>query len=1078
MTGTTRDPAQYVNRTVLASTISALLAGGGVAQAQDNGLEEITVTGSRIVRRDLEAASPIVTIDSARLENSSTVSIESVLNQMPQFVPEGTQFDQGIQAGPTASLGIGSVNLRGIGANRTLVLVDGRRAQPANAALLIDVSTIPAAAIERVETITGGASAVYGADAMAGVVNFILKKDFEGVDMDFHTMDTAAGGGSETRFTSLLGVNSGDGKSNVMLGVEWYQRGQVLQKDRDFYLNGWFDPGSNAGGFIQQPGYSPSSAILGVGTVPSGGLPTQAAVDSIFTANPTQYAGYFPCDGWATDTNNDGTINFNDCSAAAGAAGQWAVNRTSEIYFNPDGTPFVLAGAHGYNGPFDSASSQTAPGAGYAGVRLQPNGDLGQVAYVGQASSPLTRRSLFGRATREINDNLTAFVQANYSNGEVTTTGGYPPAITVWSAPIPVDGRAIPAALQTLLASRTLNGNAVPDNPWTLFRVLDFLGDAVTTKTSNDVYQIMAGVDGTFSNRDWTWEAYLSTGQTDSLSFFYNMPSLQRYQYLLSQTNGTWGAGSFTSGRNYVQTCTSGLPIFTDSSTLGSGQVSANCVESISAKSRSVLKLQQDIGEFNLQGKLIDMKAGEMRFAVGASTRKNTFQFDPSETNDRESVVENPMSIFASNNTAGGTKVSELYGELLVPVASRLDLEFGFRESSYADSDIGTTDTWKSLFTWRATDTLTLRGGLQRAERAPNTAELFQGVGLLVVGFSVSDPCSYTTTAPWGNVAGNANRTAVQDLCRTIIDNSDGDPSNDGMSVFDTGTAGPDGFARPGNPFFPLEIELRQGNVNVQPEKGDTFTLGLVIQGPGSLDGLTASFDYYNIEITDAIAPLNSLFAYQQCFNADGASNPTLTYSGNSYCSLILRNVVSGERSSVDAPFINTGSLQTEGVDVSVNWTTDLGDGAFFINSLMTFLGKYDVQDAPGTPIVHEKDTLQTQDGAQYKYKLTNTFGYTFGGGRANVALQWRYLPAIRDEAAARSPNTNVFPVDSYQSFNLSAGYDINDKISLRMGIDNLTDATPNIVGARPGDGNAEVTRADYFDILGRRGYVGVKMSF
>src|ERR1044071_10289668 len=157
MLGSTRDQTQVVNRTVLASTISALLAGGGAAQAQQQapnpqGLEEITVTGSRIVRRDLEAASPIVTIDAARFENSSTISIESVLNQMPQFVPEGTQFDQGIQAGPTASLGIGSVNLRGIGPNRTLVLIDGRRGQPANAALVIDVNTIPSAAIQRVET--------------------------------------------------------------------------------------------------------------------------------------------------------------------------------------------------------------------------------------------------------------------------------------------------------------------------------------------------------------------------------------------------------------------------------------------------------------------------------------------------------------------------------------------------------------------------------------------------------------------------------------------------------------------------------------------------------------------------------------------------------------------------------------------------------------------------------------------------------------------------------------------------------------------------------------------------------------
>src|SRR5689334_8186318 len=102
MLGSTREQTLGVNRTVLASTISALLAGGGAAQAQQTqpsqGLEEITVTGSRIVRRDLEAPSPIMTVDAARFENSSTISIESVLNQMPQFSPEGTQFDQGIQA--------------------------------------------------------------------------------------------------------------------------------------------------------------------------------------------------------------------------------------------------------------------------------------------------------------------------------------------------------------------------------------------------------------------------------------------------------------------------------------------------------------------------------------------------------------------------------------------------------------------------------------------------------------------------------------------------------------------------------------------------------------------------------------------------------------------------------------------------------------------------------------------------------------------------------------------------------------------------------------------------------------------
>ena len=251
---TSRDEAQLVNYTVLASTISALLAGGtaGQAQAQEAGLEEITVTGSRIVRRDLDAASPIMTVDTERLENSSTISIESVLNQLPQFVPDSTQFDSVNVASGAVTPGIASVSLRGIGANRTLVLIDGRRAQPVNASLIVDLNTIPSAAIERVETITGGASAVYGADALAGVVNFVLKDDFEGVEMDFQTTATAEGDGEETRFTSLIGVNGADGNGNVMFGVEWYNREMVLQRDREFYRNGWEDSTNQTGGFLSR----------------------------------------------------------------------------------------------------------------------------------------------------------------------------------------------------------------------------------------------------------------------------------------------------------------------------------------------------------------------------------------------------------------------------------------------------------------------------------------------------------------------------------------------------------------------------------------------------------------------------------------------------------------------------------------------------------------------------------------------------------------------------------------------------------------------------------------------------------
>src|SRR5690606_30093716 len=495
----------------LATTISSVLGTSLLsesADAQQEVLEEVLVTGSGIARRDFSAPSPIVTVDAARLEQSSTLSIESVLNQMPQFMPAGTQFVSGGQASSTTSLGIASVNLRGIGQNRTLVLVDGRRPQPANAALVVDINTIPAAAIERVETITGGASAVYGADALAGVVNFILKRDFEGVEMDFHSGITAEGDGEESRFTTLIGLNADDGRGNVMLGVEWYKREIVWQRDRDFYMNGWYDPQTTAGGFLMPAGFS-----FGAGAP----RPTQEAVDAVFA----EY-GIPP-----------GTVNVT------ADPDRPVVN---EIYFNPDGSPFILQGAVNYRGPLGS----TERGYGFAGMRINPNGNLGQVFFDGIASTPLERRAAFGRAFYRLTDNVTAFAQVTYSNVEVTTNGGYPPAITVWQATIPHDEREIPPALKTLLESRQrpvrdpdtgeiIGTESAADEPWQLFRVIDFFGAPQMQTTTNDVYQIMAGLEGGFPNRDWTWEAYVSTGETETLNAYMNLPSLQRYQTLVAQ---------------------------------------------------------------------------------------------------------------------------------------------------------------------------------------------------------------------------------------------------------------------------------------------------------------------------------------------------------------------------------------------------------------------------------------------------------------------------------------------------------------------------------------------------------------
>jgi outer membrane receptor protein involved in Fe transport len=400
-----------------------------------------------------------------------------------------------------------------------------------------------------------------------------------------------------------------------------------------------------------------------------------------------------------------------------------------------------------------------------------------------------------------------------------------------------------------------------------------------------------------------------------------------------------------------------------------------------------------------------------------------------------------------------------------------------------------------------------VRGGYQVATREPNTEELFAGPRLNTVNdFVFGDPCQVSTTAPWGNRppsqypappgtgrtggAPNPNYLQVQALCRALIDRSDTNPANDGTSAYDTNLGstqypgtGPNAFTRPGQPFFQAENEVPRGNPNVAPEEAKTWTLGVVFTSPGPLENLTASLDFYNIEITDVIATIDSTFVYSKCLNADGVSNPTYSLNDpGGYCDMIGRQVQTGERDTVQAPYVNSGMLETRGVDITVNWTADIGDsgGGLYLNSIVTLLDEFKIQDATGEPILDVRDTLSTSFyGAQYKYKLNNTLGYNFPNGRASLGLNWRYLPEARSDTATRNPATTQLGAEDYNVFGLNARFSINDRIEFRGGIDNLFDEDPVIVEARPGvDSNTDVTRTEYYDILGRRAYVGLQMSF
>ena len=1044
MNSTERGSASFPTRArnsswLVATAVAAAITGSVVlpaaraADAAEEGLQEVTVTGSRIQRRDLTAPSPIVTVGTQALDNSSTVAVESVLQQLPQFVPGGNQFVSGAQAGAAQTPGAATLNLRGLGSNRNLVLLDGRRLQPANATLAIDVNTIPQAALQGVEVITGGASAVYGPDALAGVVNFILKKDFEGLNVDTQFGTTEHGDGAERRVSVLMGMNGAGGRGNIMIGVDWTKRDAVYQRDRSFYVNGWRDPNNPGGDFMEQPTYV-GTAAGGIGA----NLPTQAAICGIFNLAAT-------------------------CTAPG---------TSSELRFNNDGTPFVQGvitlpngtkvGGLGYNGPLGSltAGRNTM-------VNKLADGSLDEKYTTQYASTPLERHSLFMRGRFDITDNTSAFLQANYTNNEVLTRGNLAPAITTWAVNVPRDSRTLPAALNTLLNSR-----ANPAGPWVLYQVLDYYGVLQSTNTSN-VWQAMAGLQGKMPIKDWTWEAYYSTGKTSTLAET-PTPSLQRYAMLIAAPNFGKNANitvpptGVLGGRGYTLKCTSGLPVFQEF------KPSQDCLNSMETRDRQVTDLTQDIFEANMQGGAFSLPAGEARFAAGVSYRKNDFRFDPGYP--VEQILDNPIGLFASNGTKGSTNVKEVYGELLAPVIKNLDLELGYRLSDF--NTAGTASTYKALFTWKALDQVSFRGGYNYATRAPNTAELYTGQTLLVVPFPDGDPCSVSTRSPWGNLPpgntfsptpSNPDYLKVQALCRAIIGNS--------TSGFDTQTFntpnGPNGFTRANPPFFPLEIEATQGNPKVGPETAKTFTLGAVLTEPFGAKNLTVTVDAYRIKVLDAIAPVSSITAYNNCFNFNKTSNPTYSIT-NPFCQLIQRNAVTGDRAQVLALYSNLGTIETQGVDVTAAWNHDLGPGVFGVNATLSYLDYYKYQ--PDTASKQNDATGTLDQGGQFDYRLLTNFTYKWND--FNFGLQWRHLPSVESAAKAISTTTTQQGAPSYDVFGLTGSYSFG-RYTLRAGVDNVLDQAPPSINAIPGgDTNSDTTNPSYYDVLGRRYFVGLKAKF
>ncbi len=694
-------------RLLLVAASAMLVAGPAAAQEREPEeetatLERVSVTGSRIARPDFESASPIVTVPAEAFEETGAPTVEAALNKFPQFVPS---FD-GTSNNPSAE-GRAQLNLRGLGSEATLVLIDGRRLVPASGTGVPDVNIIPPSLIESVEIVTGGASAVYGSDAVAGVVNFKLKPYFEGIEFDGFYGQTGEGDGDRWDVNVTAGTQFAGGRGSVYGFVGRSERDLLAYGDRDFSRYPLFYLGPGAGFTGPQNGFVPS----GSGTIEEGSA-------FIFTA-PGQ--------------NSMSQATFDSLFASYGfPAG--SVPFQPSLGFNPDSTlftqgTFAPGSVVNFRGERDPLFFNTFR---YTYNFAPPNA----------LQLPLERTSFFGRGTFDVTPSARVYAEALYADYSVTQRLAPTPAD---QEIMPVTNPYIPADLKTLLDSR-------PDPGFPLFwgKRLSEAGPRVV-ENRYDTYQATAGLEADVFDF-WALDAYVQYGASDQKFVQSGNVLRSKMEELTFAPDG-------------------GVSICGGFDAFGLGSISQECMDYITVGASNTVDVSQLTAEISMEGPVMALPAGDLRMAFGVFYKRDEYSYsaDPIASEFLPDGRSDIIGFNASDDVDGDESNTDLYVEALVPLLSNvpgaesLELGLGYRYADYQAA--GGADSYKAELLYRPVNALRLRGSYQRAIRAPSVFELYQPQ---LPTFLFNNPSSGDITDPC--TAGSPARTgpdaeAVEALC-------------------------------------------------------------------------------------------------------------------------------------------------------------------------------------------------------------------------------------------------------------------------------------------------------------------------
>ena len=1102
---------------LLAGTImaGAAVAGfAGPAVAQDSGDEEIVVTGSRIPQPNLIAVSPVTAVDSEDIALRGVTRIEDMLNTLPQtFGAQGANL-------ANASAGTATVDLRQLGAVRTLVLINGRRLVPGDPfTSAADLNAIPGALVDRVEVLTGGASAIYGADAVAGVVNFIMQDDLEGVRFNAQysfyqhnqndepwsqfNINRANGGNpfnriaednvvdGETWDTSVaFGASSEDGRGNVTMYASYRNVAQVLQGDRDFSActlssstTGPDDVFFNCGGstttfpsriqpVIQATGtgigifggpantqscanpanFSTCNPAFGRHVDNSVNLPTPTPYPfPPPTPNPDPGAGVAP--GPVTPFNFGPTNHFQrpDERYALGGFAHYEINPHVELYtelmFMDDRTVAQIAPG----GVFRFAGLGTVAGANY--VVNCDNAFLTQDQINFICNSDQVRDIIDnpGTANDEVADLVTSL-----------TLGADDPTT-------PYDDTN-PAAILAAVVTPTLGNQATCPDPIAAtplvneaFCVVDIghrnlNGDPRRSDLRHTMYRAVLGARGEITD-GWNYDVYGLYGTTIYQQTGNNL-SLSRVNRALINVGGQCGVNVDADPTNDDPGCVP-LDLF-DANGPTAAQLDYvtqdNFLRGETVEQVFSASVTGDLATIGVTSPWAEDGFG---VAMGVEYRRESSVL-VADTGYCPSTAPGTVTDIlggggATCDTSGSYDVFELFGEVQAPIVQDqpffhlLQVTAAYRYSDYSTG--ANTDTYKLGLEWAPTEDIRFRGAYQRAVRAPNIVELFSPAAVGLDG--TLDPCD-----------GVPSQTLAQ--CQ-----------NSGVTAAQYGAIA----NNPANQYN----GLLGGNANLNPEVADTITVGFVFT-PTFLEGFTASVDWYNIQVDGLIGIIGADLIVTQCGITGSAF----------FCGLVNRAPGTGQLWGSPLGFItdtnlNTGSAETTGVDVAMNYRRDIGSlGGIGLSLTGSWIQEWITEPLPGFPTYDCVGLYGTVCGRplpEWRHVFSMTWDTPMDG--LSLTGTWRHFGDVSLDTFDPSNPGFVTPgtPGSYESdrfhdaqnyFDIAGSWDAWENVTFRAGVNNILDRDPPINGqgtcpTGPCNGN---TWPQIYDALGRYVFFGVTADF